>query len=138
MFTDELLLTTKEAAALARPSDRDYLSVVNWFESNKPLVTDEADYIKRKEDIIMLRAESNLSGLEGVVERGLASLDSFLQEHFDSNIVPVSPVMLSFGMRLKRADTHTSICFRRQKFARNRQTNTSATTRQSEWTCSST
>lgn len=53
MFTDELLLKVREVATLPRPSDQDYRSVVDLFASHKPLVDEEADYMKRKEDIVI-------------------------------------------------------------------------------------
>lgn len=77
-FADEVLLRTKEMTALQRPSSRDYKSVVNWFEGHHPLVQDEANYIRRKEDMITLRHGRECAGFDSLVERTLSRIDRVL------------------------------------------------------------
>jgi hypothetical protein len=91
-MSDEMLLKTKEMNSLQRPSKRDYRSVVNWFDSHKPLVTGEAAYIQRKEDIVTLRSGREGTGFDGLIERGLSGLDNFFTKRckWSNNIVKVS------------------------------------------------
>lgn len=76
--------------ALQRPSNRDYQSVVNWFDSRKPLVEEEATYIKRREDIVTLRSGRPGTEFDGIVERCLGGLDCFLPKRCNSKLVQVS------------------------------------------------
>ncbi|TKA82965.1 hypothetical protein B0A55_01562 [Friedmanniomyces simplex] len=75
---DELLLKTREVHALQRPAQRDYESVRNWFDSHKPVVQEELDFIRCKEDLITLRDGRESASFDGFVERCLNALDQFL------------------------------------------------------------
>ena len=92
MLLDEILLKTKEMSTLQRPSKRDYRSVINWFDSQKPLVTGEAAYILRREDIVTLRSGREGAGFDGLIERCLSGVDNFLTKRCKckNNVVKVS------------------------------------------------
>jgi len=72
---DELLIKARDLQAFQRPSHRDYKSVRTWFWNLKPLVRKEANYIKKKEDIITLRSGREWSSFDGLVESTLRRFD---------------------------------------------------------------
>ncbi|KAK3113439.1 hypothetical protein LTR53_009278 [Teratosphaeriaceae sp. CCFEE 6253] len=76
---DELLMKTRDVHALQKPAQRDYDSVRNWFDSKKPLVHEDMEYVWRKEDLITLRAGRESAGFDGLVERCLNGVDKFLR-----------------------------------------------------------
>ncbi|KAK5677034.1 hypothetical protein LTS10_010222 [Elasticomyces elasticus] len=86
---DELLLRTREVHGLQRPAQRDYQSVRNWFESMQPLVPDQLEFIRRKEDIITLRAGRECASFDGFVERCLNGLDGFLSKYCRCKVIKV-------------------------------------------------
>lgn len=77
---DELILKTREITLLQRPSTKDYRSVRSWFANHAPLIHGEAQYLKRKEDIITLRPGRECAGFDGFVERMLHLLDASLRK----------------------------------------------------------
>lgn len=72
---DELLIKAREIVSFQRPTDRDYKSVCNWFHNVAPLVGDEQDYIKWKEDIVTLRYGREWASFDGIVEEMLHKID---------------------------------------------------------------
>lgn len=101
-FLDEVMLKTKEINALQRPSNQDYMSVRNWFASVKPLEYEEAEYIKRKEDIVTLRSGRQTAGFDSLVECCLSGADNFLYGCFRSRIIRVSNYILAVWGQLTR------------------------------------
>lgn len=93
--SDEILLKTKDVANLQRPSKRDYESVRDWFVDEQPLVSDEALYIQRKEDIVTLRSGRECASFDSLVERVLSRIDKFLTDRCKCNIVKVGPLWSS-------------------------------------------
>ena len=65
---------------LQRPAERDYRSFFYWFESNKPLVQEEYQYIYRKEDLVTLRAGRESGKFEILCEDALSFLDVCLRK----------------------------------------------------------
>lgn len=86
---DEVLLKTKEMAALQRPSSRDYNSVRDWFYDFKPLVENEQSFIRRKEDIVTLRKGRECAGFDSFIERVLSRTDRFLVNRCRCRIIQV-------------------------------------------------
>lgn len=69
MYSDELLIKTREMNTLQRPSRRDYRSFRTWFFNIKPLTWQkEEEFIKRREDLVSLRHGREWSGFDGFVE----------------------------------------------------------------------
>ncbi|KAK3115260.1 hypothetical protein LTR53_005580 [Teratosphaeriaceae sp. CCFEE 6253] len=75
---DGLLLKTRAVHTLQKPAQRDYQSVRNWFESKKPLIQEEMEYIRRKEDLVTLRDGRESASFDVLVERCVTGLDKFL------------------------------------------------------------
>ncbi|KAK5120562.1 hypothetical protein LTR85_006218 [Meristemomyces frigidus] len=99
---DELLLKTKEMASLHRPTKRDYESVRSFFRDKEPIVRPEAQFIRRREDIVTLRTGRESAGFDGFVEVGLGKLDRFLSKSFGSRVV--QNVFLTPELRAKCKD----------------------------------
>jgi polyphosphate kinase 2 (PPK2 family) len=55
-------------ASHQQPSKRDYRSVRRWFNNLQPLVDEEQDFIRCKEDLITLRHGRECAGFDGLVE----------------------------------------------------------------------
>jgi hypothetical protein len=72
---DELLIKARDLQAFQKPSQRDYKSVRTWFWNLKPLVEKEAEFIRKKEDIITLKTGREWSGFDGFVESSLRRID---------------------------------------------------------------
>ncbi|QDS67474.1 hypothetical protein FKW77_000952 [Venturia effusa] len=72
---DELLIKARDLQGFQRPSYRDYRSVRTWFWNLKPLVSKEAGFIRKKEDIITLRNGREWSSFDGLVESTLRRFD---------------------------------------------------------------
>ncbi|KAH0536681.1 hypothetical protein FGG08_006476 [Glutinoglossum americanum] len=66
---DEFISKAKNIASLQQPSKRDYQSVRRWFKNRQPLVDEEQDFIRCKEDLIALRHGRECAGFDGLVER---------------------------------------------------------------------
>ncbi|KAF4539856.1 uncharacterized protein LTHEOB_9668 [Lasiodiplodia theobromae] len=71
---DELLIKAKKLASFQRPSDRDYYSVRNFHYRFGPLVEDDEEYIKHREDLISLKAGREWAGFDGFVENTVFKL----------------------------------------------------------------
>jgi hypothetical protein len=84
-----MLLKVREMSSLQRPSSRDYRSVKCWFINHKPVEDEEWKYIRRKEDLVTLRAGRECAGFEGAIEYMIGSLDTFLQR-FNCHLIQVS------------------------------------------------
>jgi hypothetical protein len=72
---DELLIKARDLQAFQKPSQRDYKSVRTWFWNLKPLVEKEAEFIRKKEDIVTLKTGREWSGFDGFVESTLRKID---------------------------------------------------------------
>lgn len=55
----------------------------------QPLVSDEIEYIRRKEDIITLRTGRECAAFDNLVERALSRIDRFLVEVCKWHIIQV-------------------------------------------------
>ncbi|KAI9857215.1 MAG: hypothetical protein M1813_008577 [Trichoglossum hirsutum] len=66
---DEFISKAKNIASLQQPSKRDYQSVRRWFKNQQPLVDEEQDFIRCKEDLITLRHGRECAGFDGLIER---------------------------------------------------------------------
>lgn len=71
---DEILMKARELNAFQRPSNRDYRSLRRWCRSEHPLVADEQNFIKRKEDLITLRQGREWAGFDGWIESSIKRL----------------------------------------------------------------
>lgn len=82
---DELVMKARELNAFQRPSRRDYRSLRHWFCYEDPLTyTFEAEYIKRKEDLITLRQGREWAGFDGLIESSIKKLPTWISRvrHF--------------------------------------------------------
>lgn len=86
---DEVLLKTKEVNALQRPSKRDYEGVRRWFKVEEPIFRSEAQFIRRKEDIVTLRTGRESAGFDSFIERCLGVTDEFLQKRLKCRLIQV-------------------------------------------------
>jgi hypothetical protein len=84
---DELLIKARDLQGFQKPSARDYKSVRTWFWNLKPLVENDAAFIKKKEDIVTLKTGREWSGFDGFVESALRRVDC--------KLVQVSPLSCS-------------------------------------------
>ncbi|TID27266.1 hypothetical protein E6O75_ATG00033 [Venturia nashicola] len=89
---DELLIKARDIQGFQKPSHRDYKSVRTWFWNLKPLVSKEAGFIKKKEDIITLRSGREWSSFDGLVESTLRRFDCGLVRVGHSTNVPPTKV----------------------------------------------
>ena len=78
--------------SLQQPSKRDYESVRTWFRDNTPIVTREARFIRRKEDIVTLRTGRECAGFDSYVERCLFNIDKFLGHYLCCRVIQVCPL----------------------------------------------
>lgn len=92
---DELLIKARDIQGFQKPSHRDYKSVRTWFWNLKPLVSKEAGFIKKKEDIISLRSGREWSSFDGLVEFTLRQFDCRLVRVGHSTNVPPTKVRKS-------------------------------------------
>ncbi|KAH6863043.1 hypothetical protein B0T12DRAFT_2116 [Alternaria alternata] len=73
---DELLLKSHALNALQQPTDRDYISVRNWFHNERPLASEkEESYIKQREDIVILRHGRQWTRFHGFIEQTIEILN---------------------------------------------------------------
>ncbi|KAH7062257.1 hypothetical protein B0J12DRAFT_735817 [Macrophomina phaseolina] len=72
---DELLIKTRETGAFQRPSNRDYTSVITWFNNWKPLVKKEWYSLQQWQDMLTLRQGREWAGFDGFVEKMLSKCD---------------------------------------------------------------
>lgn len=80
--------------SLQKPSNRDYESVRNFFRDLQPIVREESNFIRCKEDLITLRSGREYAGFDTFVEACLSRLDKRLKKApFHSNIVQVSRLL---------------------------------------------
>lgn len=75
---DEILIKTRETGAFQRPSNRDYTSVITWFNNWKPLVKKEWYSLQQWQDMLTLRQGREWAGFDGFVERMLTKCDCAL------------------------------------------------------------
>lgn len=94
---DEFLLKCREMVSLQRPSNRDYESVRTWFRDNQPLVQREAQFIRRKEDIVTLRSGRESAVFDSLVERCLSRVDDFLQRRLRCHIIRVRSIGIAWA-----------------------------------------
>ncbi|KAK4540552.1 hypothetical protein LTR36_009082 [Oleoguttula mirabilis] len=99
---DEVLLKTRDVCALQRPSGRDYASVRNWFRMNEPIIQQEMNFVRRKEDLITLRTGREYASFDSLVECGLSRLDSVLVRHFKCH--GIRNMFLTPELRAKSSD----------------------------------
>jgi hypothetical protein len=72
---DEILRKARGLNAFQRPSERDWRSLREWFDNEKPLTYDpEGEYIMKKEDLITLRQGREWAGFDGWVESSIKLL----------------------------------------------------------------
>lgn len=88
--TDEMLLKAREMSALQRPADSDWRSLSNWMFSKAPLVAQEQEFAKRKEDIVTLRKGREGAAFDNLVERMLGRTNRFFHWcGWEKNIIQV-------------------------------------------------
>ncbi|KAL1586800.1 hypothetical protein WHR41_04596 [Cladosporium halotolerans] len=86
--TDEMLLKAREMSALQRPADSDWRSLSNWMYSKAPLVAQEQEFAKRKEDIVTLRKGREGAAFDNLVERMLGRTNRFFHRcGWEKNII---------------------------------------------------
>ena len=86
---DELLLKTRDVAALQRPSNQDYTSVRHFIKCNEPLIAGKMTAMRRKEDLITLRSAQEYPGFDAFVERSLSCLDKLLARTLGWRVVQI-------------------------------------------------
>ncbi|KAF2847097.1 hypothetical protein T440DRAFT_540300 [Plenodomus tracheiphilus IPT5] len=76
---DEVLMKAREINAFQRPSRRDYRSVRRWLFNVKPIsYVREAQYIKKREDLVTLRHGREWAGFDGWIEECIHKLPAWL------------------------------------------------------------
>lgn len=68
-------MKVRELASFQRPSERDYISVRNWFRMTQPLVQKEQEFLRHKEELLTLSTGREWCGFDGFVESILKKLD---------------------------------------------------------------
>lgn len=92
---DEFLVKTREINAFQRPSRRDYRSLRRWFYHMKPIsYVCEAQYIKKKEDLITLRHGREWAGFDGWIEECIRKLPNWVAKVRKTPIYLVQTVNL--------------------------------------------
>lgn len=92
----ELLNIAQTLVALNRPSARDYNSVLNHFENNSPLHSEDELYIYRKEDMITLKPGRENAWLDGIVEKGLQKFSCQPIRVSRSRIISTAMVLIHY------------------------------------------
>ncbi|UPX20962.1 uncharacterized protein EKO05_0011169 [Ascochyta rabiei] len=77
---DEVLMKAREMNAFQRPGNRDYGSLRRWFYYKGPLIARDADFIKRREDLVTLRQGREWAGFDGWIESSIKRLPVGLAE----------------------------------------------------------
>jgi len=72
---DELLIKARDIQTFQKPSERDYRNVRTWFWNIGPLVEEESEFIRRKEDIVTLRHGREWCSFDGIIESSLKRFD---------------------------------------------------------------
>ncbi|KAF2199207.1 hypothetical protein GQ43DRAFT_376818, partial [Delitschia confertaspora ATCC 74209] len=66
---DEILMKARNLNTFQRPSRRDYRNIRIWFWNEKPLCYEpEAEYIRRKEDLLTIRHGREWAGFDSLIE----------------------------------------------------------------------
>ncbi|KAL9591886.1 MAG: hypothetical protein Q9179_007272 [Wetmoreana sp. 5 TL-2023] len=65
---DDLIKRIRSTVANPRPLARDYSSLYNWVEANKPLCREETKFIRHEDDIIALAEKQEGGWFDGVLE----------------------------------------------------------------------
>lgn len=60
-----------------------------WLRDEQPIVTDEAQFIRRKEDIITLRTGRESASFDSFIEWCLGGMDSMLQRWCRCRLIQV-------------------------------------------------
>lgn len=88
---DEILIKTRETGAFQRPSNRDYTSVITWFNNWKPLVKKEWYSLQQWQDMLTLRQGREWAGFDGFVERMLTKCEeSFIDSYLFAADIPAA------------------------------------------------
>lgn len=101
-----MLLTAKNVLTLQKPTRTDYASVRGWFIDDKPLVPSENNFIRRKEDIVTLRAGRESATFDCFVERMLIRLDRMLENRDGSSLIKVCAMDCGLTKFLTRCGGH--------------------------------
>ncbi|KAH9869038.1 hypothetical protein J1614_008115 [Plenodomus biglobosus] len=78
---DEIMMKAREINAFQRPSRRDYRSLRRWFYNVKPIsYVREAQYIKKKEDLVTLRHGREWALFDGWIEECIRKLPNWVSK----------------------------------------------------------
>jgi hypothetical protein len=89
---------------MQRPSTRDYRSIRAWFANHQPLVDKESDYLKIREDMVMLGPEREPRRLDEYVELVVYLLDKVMMR-LGCTIIRVSASIRRMGSLFLRANS---------------------------------
>ena len=64
------MVASRDLMGFGKPTNRDYISVKNYFDDEAPLVEEEC-YIYRKEDMVTLKPGRENAWLDIIVEKAL-------------------------------------------------------------------
>jgi len=65
----ELLAAAQTLTSFNKPTNREYKNVRNYFNSNKPLLSNDMEYIYVKEDLITIKLKRPDSWLDIFIEK---------------------------------------------------------------------
>lgn len=88
-YEDDALLKVRQISELHRPSSRDYGSVLRWFIYRRPVVYDEWQYIRCREDMLTLNTGRESATFDARVDDVLTLLDKCLRK-VNCNIIKVN------------------------------------------------
>lgn len=86
---DEVLIKARQLESFQKPSNRNYRSVRRYHYNTDPLMDNETDAIRTKEDIISLHNGREWATFDGGVETMLGQLDRVLQKVFGTKSPPL-------------------------------------------------
>lgn len=86
---DDFLLKTRDVSVLQRPSNRDYDSLLNFFDRIKPIIATEAQWIHCREDIVTLRQGRESTSFDEFIETSIKRVDHLLTQWLRCKILKV-------------------------------------------------
>ncbi|KAF1948217.1 hypothetical protein CC80DRAFT_556530 [Byssothecium circinans] len=105
MEYDEVLIKARKLESFEKPSDRNYRSVRRYYHNEKPLMDEEMDSIRSKEDTVSLRTGREWAKFDGGVENVISKCDDWLQRIFRTKEPPLQRYFRTPELRAKTTNS---------------------------------
>jgi hypothetical protein len=105
---DDMLMKARDLQAFQKPSDRNYRSLRRYCYKKKPLLDDELESIRAKEDMVTIHNGREWATFDGGVETVISQTDKFLQKVFRTKKPPLQKYFRTLEAQKKTTDPDIS------------------------------